>query len=161
MSNTAVASSRTEDLIKRLRMSASLFMKDLEAMPEEMLCSCPGGKARSGLDLAYEVTTVNNMVADKANGQPIPMPEKIQGWMRAPEGLTKQQVIADFTNSVDGACNGLAKLTDEQLDEILETPMGPMPLINMAQILPSHIMYHSGQLNYIQTLHGDDAWHWV
>jgi hypothetical protein len=31
----------------------------------------------------------------------------------------------------------------------------------MANLVVWHTMYHSGQLNFIQTLWGDDAFHWA
>ena len=35
------------------------------------------------------------------------------------------------------------------------------PVYMIAQIMVSHIWYHDGQLNYIQSLLGDEKVHWM
>ncbi|ODU53690.1 MAG: hypothetical protein BGO01_13100 [Armatimonadetes bacterium 55-13] len=144
-----------------LQRLSELFATDIENMPHEMLAAHPGGKARCGYDLIMEVATINRMVAAKCSdpGLEIPTP---QGWTTAPDSYkNKEAALADFKSSVSDVCAALAELSPDKYDTVVMTPLGEMPLIRFGQILPVHTMYHSGQLNYIQTLHGDDAFHWA
>lgn len=154
--NPAVA-----ELTPRIERVAALFAKDLEAMTHEMLSANNGGVSRSGYDLACEVTFVNNLVANATKGVD-GLPSEVNGWMRAePEQCDKAKVIEEFRLSVEKAIEGLSLASDETLAKVVDSPLGPTAVIDLARILPVHIMYHSGQLNYIQTLHGDAVFHWA
>lgn len=160
MSETATAPNPTEELIGRIEMIGNLYATDLSAMTDEMLASSVAGKARTGFDLTYEVIGVNNLIPDKAR--------KVQregttndGWVRAPESFcSKEAAIAAFKQSVADVVETLRAASPEFMEEIVESPLGPLPVARLAGIVPMHILYHSGQLNYIQTLHGDDEMHW-
>ncbi|MEZ0326391.1 MAG: hypothetical protein ACAH95_10835 [Fimbriimonas sp.] len=159
MADAAIDKS-TEELIGRIRLTGGLFAKDLSASTHEMLANLPGGKARSGYDIAYEVTGLNRLVAAKALGQSFDGPSG-KGWVRAPEDARDKEVaLRSFEESVDAVCSALAQMPVERQSESCDTPLGPLPLIRLAGIIPNHQMYHSGQLNYIQTLHGDEESHW-
>src|SRR5687768_1333723 len=99
MSNTAIANPAVADIVTRTRMIADLFTKDLGAMSEEMLGSCPGGKARCAYDLVYEVVAINRLTASKAAQAEYNMPGS-DGWLRAPEDYKSKEVaIKDFQDS--------------------------------------------------------------
>lgn len=162
MSDTVAASRRTQDVIDRTRRAAPLFIKDIETSTEDMLGKPFGGKARSGYDLIFEVATINRFVAMAASGQNAGAePLDNTGPMRAPESLqTKEAALENFKASVEEVCEALANCPDERIDTTMQTPFGETPISVMMGIVPVHIMYHSGQLNYIQTLYGDDKFHW-
>lgn len=154
------ASAPIDDLIGRIQLTASLFTKDVSAMSHENLSLQPGGKARSGYDLIFEVTRTNHLVKAAAQGEPISIPSR-DGWLRAPdEAKNKEAALSAFQQSVIGTCEALTQVSPERFGETVQSPMGPMPLLRFAGIIPFHHMYHSGQLNYIQTLTGDDEFHW-
>ncbi|MEZ5162652.1 MAG: hypothetical protein R2688_02665 [Fimbriimonadaceae bacterium] len=51
----------------------------------------------------------------------------------------------------------MAGASDELLNKPITAPFGmEMPVFAIAQIAVSHVWYHDGQLNYIQSLLGDD-----
>ena len=140
-------------------MCANLYTADLNAMPEEML-GFTSGKARSGFDFTSEVISVNKLVIGATKGVAFPT-ERPEGWQRAPEASkSKEAIIGEFTASIEAVLKALREAPAERLEEIVETPLGAMPVARLAAIVPGHLMYHSGQLNYIQTLHGDDEFHW-
>jgi hypothetical protein len=157
MAETATAPVvNSEEIVDRIRRAAGLFSKDLSAMDEPMLVNSFGGSARTGYDIAYEVTFINNAVATNEFGGEPP-----KGWMRAPEGQSKDAAIQAFNDSVDAVCAKIAGSSADDFAAEMTTPFGPTNFGFMANMLPAHIMYHSGQLNYIQTLYGDEAFHWA
>ena len=56
--------------------------------------------------------------------------------------------------------DALGNLDVNTLGDMVEGPMGPTPRLAIAQLPATHMMYHDGQLNYIQTLYGDKEMHW-
>jgi hypothetical protein len=160
MSETATAPNPVEELVTRIQMSGSLYAADLAAMTDEMLSTSVAGKARTAYDLTYEVISVNDLITEKAKNF-VREPKENTGWTKAPMSFCdKQAAIAAFNASIEGVVETLKSAHPEFLDEIVDSPLGPLPVKRLAGIVPMHIMYHSGQLNYIQTLHGDDEFHW-
>jgi hypothetical protein len=54
----------------------------------------------------------------------------------------------------------LEGLSEEQFLELQATDQGEKTRLQQCQFMSMHIWYHSGQLNFIQTLLGDSDWHW-
>jgi hypothetical protein len=158
MSTTATKSN--EQLVADMQGPANLFALDISAMPEEMLGACPGGKARCAYDLIYEVTEFNNYVAERVSGREGNL--ESDGWVRAPESFrSKDAALEQFKASMAALSSALLAVDAEALEAIAPSPFGELPLSRFAGIAPRHMMYHSGQLNYIQTIYGDDAFHWA
>ena len=58
--------------------------------------------------------------------------------------------------------SAITSASDEALNAVVNAPWGmPTPVFILAQIAVSHIWYHDGQLNYIQSLLGDGEVHWM
>lgn len=160
MPDATVTHADTDALVKRISDAASCFTADLNAMPAESLDKSHGGKARTAYDLTYEVVGLNRVVAARAKGLDFPFDDS-EGWVRAPEAYkNKANAIEDFESSVADLNEALSQVTQERLDAPVDTPFGAIPLGRLAEIVPRHIMYHSGQLNYIQTWLGDEEFHW-
>ncbi len=159
MADTLSQHPALNDIAQRTKSAAGLFATDLKHMSHETLALSPGGKARTGYDIAYEVIGLHRLICDVAAGRtPKPMPD---GWVTAPsEFKDVNTAIHEFESSVEQLLAFMATATDELLGKVSPTPFGEMPLMGLCQIVPIHLMYHSGQLNYIQTLQGDDQFHW-
>jgi len=55
----------------------------------------------------------------------------------------------------------LRGLSDEELDREVTAPWGaPFKALFLAGVVASHMEYHGGQVNYIQSLYGDAEMHW-
>lgn len=161
MSEATMAPSVKGDISESLKNGSQLLYKDINAMSDEMLANCPGGKARCGFDLLFEIASVNRMFAGimRGDGNEAQRPD---GWVVAPSDYRSKEVaLKNVTESVNELLAAIDGLSDDQLAKPLETPLGTMPVARLASMMGSHMMYHSGQLNYIQTIHGDDAFHWM
>lgn len=161
MSETATMDQTILELANKLEGYARLMSLDIRNMPDDMMRSRPAEKARTAYDIIYEVSWLNRSVVDALEGRvdSITVPD---GWVTAPAEFQDPKIALEaFETSVKSVADKLRGATPEQLDTVMPTPMGPTPIRAMAGILPVHVMYHSGQLNYIQTLHGDDQIHWA
>lgn len=145
-----------EQTINSLRRVSNLVIKDLEALPDDAMTKLFGQKARSVADIIYEVTMVNDDVVRNCNGEaPMEWPE---GWLRAPAELnTKASVIAAYKESSDAA---IRTFEDSDLDAKVTTEFGETDKAERCRFLALHNWYHLGQINFVQTLLGDEEWHW-
>jgi hypothetical protein len=148
-------------LIEQLERVGELFAIDLEHIADDKLAVTAMGVARSPLNITAEVIYINNKIADVVQG--------------TPTSMIGDEEFGRFSDSLDSREKGLvalqasiAKLVaafrtvpDEALDAPVDAPWGEAStryrLVNAAQ---QHMFYHSGQLNYIQSLYGDGVNHW-
>lgn len=146
-------------LAGRLNDMRNLYVNDLEAMSEELLAKSPGGAARSGFDMTYEVMYVNRRLVARLRGEePAPF-NPADGWMKAPaEFCNKEHCLAQLNGSVDELIAAFNAHDDIELS--IETPRGPTTPMELAHLAGNHLMYHDAQLNYIQSLEGDADMHW-
>ena len=66
-----------------------------------------------------------------------------------------------FRVSTESVIATFEALTTDELERSMQTERGETTPFERCRFVTLHLWYHSGQLNYIQTLLGDDAWHWV
>lgn len=146
--------------VRSLEWVFKTFRQDLEALPDEAFARCLGGKARTIADLVHEVVLVNDRERLTITGGDLfPFPD---GWVTAPEELkSKPAVMESFNASAERFLEAVQGLSDELLIEPVETEDGPTTRFQQCRFIVWHTGYHSGQLNFIQTLLGDDQWHWT
>lgn len=148
-----------EIALKGLQSSTGMFAKDLEALPAEAFAMHFGGKSRTVADIVHEVNLVNEHIRQAMVGGPgFEWPE---GWIKAPADLQeKDAVIASYKETIDRLMATVEGFTEEQWAEKMTTERGETDRFERCRFISMHLWYHSGQLNFIQTLLGDDDWHW-
>lgn len=140
-------------------MACKRFLQDLQALPEDAFAKSFGPKTRTVADIVYEVCLINDQLWKAIRGEG--KPEWPDGWVYAPEGFrTKEVVVSGFEASSNRIIETVAAMDDAAMDAPVETDSGPTTTADRCRFMTLHVWYHSGQLNYIQTLIGDDAWHW-
>lgn len=145
--------------IGALNSANRVFTKDLEALPEEAYTQHFGGKARTVADIVHEVNLVNEDIYNNMQGKPVS--EWPEGWITAPDHLkTKVEVIAAFSQLMEKIISLVESYSEEDLEAKVETEHGETNRYERCRFMALHMWYHSGQLNYVQTLLGDDGWHW-
>jgi hypothetical protein len=143
-----------------LKNSYHLLSKDLEYLPEEAFNRSFGPACRTVADIIYELNMVNDHVGLTIRGEErFPWPE---GWIKAPADFrTKEAVIAAFTQSIErfiATAEGFSE--EDMLVLIPDGDGGETNRFERCRFVALHNWYHSGQLNFVQTLLGDDAFHW-
>ena len=141
---------------------AEILVKDTKHIPEEKFCFCPMGCAKTAEDILRECAGTNARIAASLRGEDpsssvayLDFQKKVD----AASGLEAfGKLIMESSEIVRAAIDGIA---DADLDKQVKMPWGAMFLLGAAILLPSqHMNYHDGQINYIQTLLGDSAFHW-
>ena len=145
---------------RSLERAFTIFVQDLEALPAEAFTKRFGPVTRTVADIVYEVNLVNDRAAMEMRGdKAFPWPEG--DWITAPDGLnSKEAVIAAFETSRQTCLETSRAFSAEQMDEKILTGDGETTRAERCRFMTLHLWYHSGQLNFIQTLLGDTGWHW-
>lgn len=143
-----------------LRVAFTLFEKDLKALPEEAFTKKFGDVTRTVADIVTEVNLVNDHIGMTIRGEePFDWPEG--GWITAPAGFDNKEVIlASFRTSSQRILETVEAFSEEDLLGKVQTEHGETDRFERCRFMAMHLHYHSGQLNFIQTLCGDTEWHW-
>ena len=145
---------------KSLTNALRLFLIDLEALPEDAFTRSLGGKARTVADIAYETSLVNDHVGMVLRGEKaFAWPD---GWIKAPEGWSsKAAVVEGFRASADRIGSTVEAYAPEAMAETIDDQEGGEAVREeRVRFTTLHTWYHLGQLNFAQTLLGDETWHW-
>ena len=146
--------------LKSLKSAFSLFTKDLNALPAEAYCQSFGPACRTVADIVYEVNLVNEDLLKTLRG--LPQMEWPEGWVTAPEDLrSKEAVLSSFEKLSKEILEVVEGYTETEMIEPIKSDSSETNRFERCRFMTLHLMYHSGQLNFIQTLLGDDVFHWA
>lgn len=145
--------------VKSLAGACRIFLNDLENLPEDAFLKSFGGKARTVADIVHEVNMVNDHIGLTVRGEELfDWPE---GWITAPEHLkTKQDAIDAFKASSEKIMATMEGYSEEDFHTPIMSDGEETNRFERCRFMALHLWYHSGQLNFIQTMLGDDVWHW-
>ena len=146
--------------INGLKSACRIFLQDLQALPDEAFCKSFGDKVRTVADIVYEVNMVNDHAAMVIRGEkPFDWPD--DGFVKAPADFrAKDEVIKAFEQTSEKVLADLETFTEEEFESPIQDEDGQTTRFDRCRFMTLHLWYHSGQLNFIQTLLGDDGWHW-
>lgn len=150
------------ELIRFTRQVQDFLTRDLRALPSEQHNTSPGGCAKSALFMIAESAMVNGYAADwLARGAIDQIPsDNRKAHLKSFD--TEEKVLEYLNAQTDRL---IAAIENFDAVALIETRPkgffgGPSTPHADAQFAAIHMMYHVGQLNYIQTLLGDDKIHW-
>lgn len=146
---------------EQLKVTAKMYLQDLQAMSHEQLSFSPSDVARTAYDFTYEVILVNRRVAARLRGEDPGAWPGGEGFLKAPaEFCNKEQAMKELEDSTVAALAAWETTPQDRLTEKIVVPQGETSPLELMSILLSHLPYHDGQLNYLQTIHGDGEVHW-
>ena len=142
-----------------LKSSFHLLSKDLEALPEEAFSRRFGPACRTVADLIYEVNMVNDHVGLTIRGEELfDWPD---GWITAPVDFRgKEHIIAAFKQSSEKFLATAEGFSEAAMLAPIQSDGEETNRFERCRFVALHNWYHSGQLNFVQTLLGDAAFHW-
>lgn len=146
--------------IDMLKGSYHLLSHDLESLPADAFCQSFGPACRTAADIIYELNMVNDHVGLTIRGEErFDWPD---GWIKAPSDFrTKEAVIDGFKRSFDRFLVTIDGFSEEEMLAPIDDGDGnETNRYERCRFVALHNWYHSGQLNFIQTLLGDDKMHW-
>jgi len=144
-----------------LRGACGIFLKDLRALPEDIFTKNFGGTSRTVADIVYEVNLVNDHIGLTIREEELfDWPEG--GWITAPAGFdSKATVVSAFEASSKRILETVEGFSEEEILGTVVSDGNETTRFERCRFMALHLWYHSGQLNFMQTLLGDSEWHWM
>ena len=138
-----------------------MFVKDLNALTEENASKCPGGVARPAIEVVVECAGLNGSIAGLLTTGEFnrPTPEQRKAYYATI--TTREAALAELEQKTQILLAAIDTMDENTMGEMLPGIFGsPMTRFALAEVPFMHMMYHDGQLNYIQCLNGDSEIHW-
>jgi hypothetical protein len=137
-----------------------LLTNDLKAIAADQVNACPGGCARPALNIVAECAAINGVIATILAGEEYqrPTPEEREKFLASFD--TVEKALAFLDQETQRLLAAFENLDESTLNDSMQQLGRPMTRMMIAELPGWHMMYHDGQLNYIQTLHGDSEMHW-
>lgn len=152
-------------LSQQVALAATLRMRDdliraARAVPTERHNWSPGGVARNTIYLVAHCAATNLFFAAIFSSSPLPY-QTTEEREAAVEGCeTIDQAEALLNRSVTAVCDAIVALPEQRIGEQMVMPWGERMPVALSLLAPAnHMQYHEGQINYLQTLLGDDEYH--
>jgi hypothetical protein len=147
-------SQHIEKLVGLIDLASRLYVMDLRALPADSFHVSPMGVARTPQDITTEVAGFNRLCVDMLSDR-----EHNDGNRELLADVGAAQ--AEVEESSKALSTTLAGMSPEALLEPVTAPWGQeMSKYDLAQMAAFNTVYHDGQLNYFQALHGDGEMHW-
>lgn len=139
-----IAKASTMDVAERL-------CKDASYIPEEKLDWRPMEHGKSAIQILKECASTNFRIADVVKGLDARDMFEVSGLEEIKKHLMDS--AAEVCAAIDSLC---------ETPDMIQMPWGASMSAMEAIMLPAaHMQYHDGQINYIQLLLGDTAFHWA
>ncbi len=136
-----------------------MTISDIEAIPDDKWTATFGGVTRPCSALIADTICFSRWATAAIKGQETQAFSEMDQLKE--EFKDKSKAIAALKESNEAFTQALTTASDEKLNSMVMAPFGrEIPVFIAANIVASHIWYHDGQLNYVQTLLGDDQVHW-
>jgi hypothetical protein len=107
----------------------------------------PESKTRSILDYVGECIRVNRMAAAKLRGE--------EPGETSTDGLSMEEVCSQLKSSAKEYADAIRSQDDSMLGKKYTLPFGEFDGAFMVSMPIFNMIYHGGQVNYVQTLYGD------
>lgn len=143
-----------------LQMVTGMTLADINAIPDDKWSETHGGCSKPCGAMIADAVTNMKWVTGALKGE-------------ESDAYSSMGALAETYSDKAAAVSGLSEASaafgealnaasDETLNSKVVAPWGqPVAVYSLAQISVNHVWYHDGQLNYIQTLLGDEKVHWM
>lgn len=136
------------------------LVNDFNALPEDKRNVSPGGVARTPVNIVAECATVNERIAaylqtGEANR---PSPEELGKHIASFD--TPETALAYLNTATAKVLEVIATLDIDTLGDEVRVMRFPMTKFALVELVAHHMLYHDGQITYLQTLYGDAESHW-
>ena len=143
----------------RTQRGCENLIASMLAMPEDKRNWKPMGTGRTVNDLLMECILVNlKWAATLRNRAYTRVGSEIAEPLRG-ISADSQSLIDHLNQSTAELIDAIRSVRDDELVEMIKTPFGSYSLADCCLIAYWNSVYHEGQINYIQTLYGDQARH--
>lgn len=149
--------------LKVVNSALDYFKKTLSFIPDEKLNFAPSNTSKSPLQIAAHIALTNKGFASMLRGEPSKFNsvKELLVWLDGEEKKlnTKEAVLKEIDNSASELLSAIESLNEENLDEVVKAATGARSKRDSLARVGNHIFMHGAQLDYIQTIWGDNDPH--
>jgi len=167
MSSTSTISPATRATIDQcqtyLTSVKGRLLTTFAAVPDDKLNWKPSPTAKSAIQLAAHAANSNFSLSRMIRRDPAPvgsMEELHEAMAKAEAAITtREQLIETLEKSTAEVIAALSTLDDESIVAIVPSPFFTAPMSFWMNLPARHIDNHAAQIDYLQTIWGDQEWH--
>ena len=151
-----------EQLIKKNRQVSIGLARTFRAMPPDKQTWRPLEMGRSALDQVQECAGLNRFALEIFRTGEVPGFDTEEFARLKQEHDTADMALSLLKESTDQLVAAIEAFPVERLDEAITLPFGggmPSSFGDLMFVTYWNMAYHVGQINYIQTLYGDNDMH--
>ena len=141
----------------------SRIVKNFLQTPEDKLDWAPSPTARTPLQLVAHVAMSIEGMQSMFHGEFLDMsdlPALDAKWREDEKAIkTRDEALALLDKNCATYLAFLDSVTPEQATSTLNMPFGSFPFTEVITWPADHIRSHTAQLEYLQTIYGDQTWH--
>lgn len=139
------------------------FLNTFAFVSDDKLTWTPSPTAKSALRIAAHVGVSNQALLGVFSDQPMPkmsgaelhaLGERLEAAVK-----TREQAVALIEETTEAVVAALDKVTPDQVGKMVETPFITAPLGFFMTLFGAHMSQHAAQIDYLQTIWGDEAFH--
>ena len=139
------------------------LLKTFAFVPDDKLGWSPSETARSPLWIVGHCAAANDAFARGIRGEAFP-PMSMEEfgrmvWLAGKDTKTRDEAAKALEDSTAGVLAALDALTEDRMGAAVQSPFGPIPVAYWMTFAGGHMMGHSNQVEYIQTIWGDHQPH--
>jgi hypothetical protein len=152
-------------LCQEAALSAALkaredLVRAARAVPEDRALWCAGLVARHTVHIIAHCAASNTFLAAVIGEHPLPYRTQDEEAAAIERCVTLDLAESFLNRSVTAVCDEIAAVPAPRLSQQMAMPWGERMSVALSLLTPSqHMRYHEGQINFIQTLLGDDEYH--
>lgn len=144
--------SQVQAVLKGLAMGERRFVYGLERVPDDRLNWSPGGAAKTPLQLAGKTADFLGYFSTLLETRK--HPDVAGGWPPPPQ--TRAEANAKLEAAFARLRAVVAPLSEGDLSQMVPAPWGEVTLGEALTWINGVLLYHQGQLNYVQMAYGDE-----
>ena len=130
---------------------AAALWRNVRPMPEDKLDWRPAAEARTARELLEELVMTADFTADQLRTKKTPEMD----FSEKSEPRSLEQLEAAYTAAIGKFLAVAEAFPESELRETVELPWGTMSYLQILSYPYWNLMYHYGQISYIQTMYGD------
>jgi hypothetical protein len=144
----------------RTKRAAQDLIAAAESTPAERLSWVPMGEARTILDQLTECVVANMKWTQILRTRRYANLGRVVWEAVESECDSLSKLTTRLQQSAADLCEAIGSIPDNETGDEIETEWGPYTLADCCLHAYWNMVYHEGQINYIQTLYGDTEEHY-
>lgn len=144
------------------RYAAEMLARNLNAMPPDKQTWSPLDKGRAALSQVQECAVINLFFATILRDMAVPEMSWTEYEAECAALDTQEKAVAALAGSVETLVSAIEGFSSERLAESVTLPFGGGMPMTFEEVMFAgywNMVYHQGQVAFIQTLYGDSEMH--